>query len=188
MQNPYSKSDILRHVKGTLARVLGVSEAEIHDDSSMVNDLGAESLDFVELNSLLEKSLNITLPTKSVLLHAGKISGHPELFYNVKSGLTEEGVRLLAHSPYRYERLHAGISENEIFNTSAAINLAGMCHEILNHLPASCPDCGHERAVVSATGKPVCAACSVALRPLKGDDVLALHVERDLAQQISSAT
>ncbi len=180
MQNPYSKSQILSTVKDTLARVLGIPVEEIQDDSSMVNDLGAESLDFVELNAILEKTLKLTLPAKSVLDHAAKISGQADRFYTPKGGLTEAGCSLLLHSPYRYRQLRPGMGEYEIFNASAVENVANICHEILEHLPASCPDCGHEQAAVSSAGRPICAACNAALRPAHGDEVLALRVSEYL--------
>ena len=188
MENPFPNSKILQLVKDTLSRVLGIPASEIRDDNSMVNELGAESLDFVELNSLIEKTLNLTLPTKSVLDHAGKISGHPERFYSNKQGLTDEGVSLLEHSPYRYQKIVAGTNAYDIFNASAVQNLANMCHAILNHLPSACPDCGHHAAMISSAGKPICAACSATLHPLHGDEVLALSVSRYLARQETSNT
>lgn len=181
MENPFSKEQVFAAVRESLARVLGMSPADIGSDQSMVDDLGAESLDFVELNAIVEKSFNFFLPSRSVLDHAGKVSGQPERFYHPKTGLTAEGVELLAQSPYHYTQVAVGNSTYDIFNASTPGNLAGICHEIFNHLPASCPSCGHSEARVSLAGKVVCAECNGALRPAHGDEVLARWVGTWLA-------
>lgn len=41
---------------------LGVEESEINDDASFTNDLGADSLDTVELIMEFEKEFNIAIP------------------------------------------------------------------------------------------------------------------------------
>ncbi|HMS81137.1 MAG TPA: acyl carrier protein, partial [Burkholderiaceae bacterium] len=47
-------SDIEQRVKKIVAEQLGVNEAEIKTESSFVDDLGADSLDTVELVMALE--------------------------------------------------------------------------------------------------------------------------------------
>jgi len=181
MNHPFSKEHVLGVVTDALSRVLGLRIEEIAAGSSLVEDLGAESLDFVELNAMLEKGFGLTLPSRSVLDHAGRITGEPERFYHPRTGLTEEGVALLAASPYRYLGLKPGTTTYEIFNTSTVGNLANICHEILCHLPQACPDCGGGQACVAATGRAACADCGAPLKPLRGDDVLEHWLQRHLA-------
>jgi acyl carrier protein len=55
-------SDIRGRVKTIIMDKLGVEEAEITDEASFTNDLGADSLDTVELIMEFEKEFNIAIP------------------------------------------------------------------------------------------------------------------------------
>lgn len=187
MKNPFTPSEIQIAVTSVLSGVLGIKQDEIDGNSAIVDDLGADSLDFVELNSSLEKKLNLSLPKKGTLYQAGKINGQPEQFYDNKRGLTEDGLALLENSLSKYKQLAVGMTMHDIFNATTVNNLANLCHGLLNFLPAVCPECGHGEAKVSAAGKVVCAACSVALRPLHGDDADSLCVTGYLAKELVKA-
>jgi acyl carrier protein len=54
--------NIEQRVKKIVAEQLGVSEADIKNESSFVNDLGADSLDTVELVMALEDEFGIEIP------------------------------------------------------------------------------------------------------------------------------
>lgn len=49
-------------VKKIVAEQLGVNETEVKSDSSFVDDLGADSLDTVELVMALEEEFNCEIP------------------------------------------------------------------------------------------------------------------------------
>jgi acyl carrier protein len=55
-------SDIEQRVKKIVAEQLGVNEAEIKNESSFVDDLGADSLDTVELVMALEDEFETEIP------------------------------------------------------------------------------------------------------------------------------
>jgi acyl carrier protein len=55
-------SDIAARVKKIIVDKLGVDEAEVNNDASFTNDLGADSLDTVELIMEFEKEFNISIP------------------------------------------------------------------------------------------------------------------------------
>ncbi len=55
-------SDIEQRVKKIVAEQLGVNEADIKQESSFVNDLGADSLDTVELVMALEEEFECEIP------------------------------------------------------------------------------------------------------------------------------
>jgi acyl carrier protein len=55
-------SDIKGRVKTIIMDKLGVEESEINDEASFTNDLGADSLDTVELIMEFEKQFNISIP------------------------------------------------------------------------------------------------------------------------------
>jgi len=55
-------SDIESRVKKIVAEQLGVAEADIKNESSFVDDLGADSLDTVELVMALEDEFEMEIP------------------------------------------------------------------------------------------------------------------------------
>lgn len=55
-------SDIVSRVKSIIVDKLGVEATEVNMESSFTNDLGADSLDTVELIMEFEKEFNIAIP------------------------------------------------------------------------------------------------------------------------------
>jgi acyl carrier protein len=55
-------SDIASRVKAIIVDKLGVDENEVTESASFTNDLGADSLDTVELIMEFEKEFNIAIP------------------------------------------------------------------------------------------------------------------------------
>jgi acyl carrier protein len=54
--------NIEQRVKKIVAEQLGVNEADVKNESSFVNDLGADSLDTVELVMALEEEFETEIP------------------------------------------------------------------------------------------------------------------------------
>ena len=54
--------EVASRVKAIIVDKLGVSEAEVTETASFTNDLGADSLDTVELIMELEKEFGISIP------------------------------------------------------------------------------------------------------------------------------
>ncbi|HAI76588.1 MAG TPA: acyl carrier protein [Microscillaceae bacterium] len=55
-------SDIAQRVKNIIVEKLGVEESEVTPEASFTNDLGADSLDTVELIMEFEKEFEISIP------------------------------------------------------------------------------------------------------------------------------
>ncbi len=55
-------ADIASRVKKIIIDKLGVDESEVTPEASFTNDLGADSLDTVELIMEFEKEFNISIP------------------------------------------------------------------------------------------------------------------------------
>ena len=55
-------SEIASKVKSIIVDKLGVEESEVTSEASFTNDLGADSLDTVELIMEFEKEFNISIP------------------------------------------------------------------------------------------------------------------------------
>lgn len=54
--------DTTRRVKDLIAESLGVNPTEVLPDASFIDDLGADSLDIVELVMAIEKEFDIEIP------------------------------------------------------------------------------------------------------------------------------
>ena len=55
-------SEIAQKVTAIIVDKLGVEEPEVTNEASFTNDLGADSLDTVELIMVFEKEFNISIP------------------------------------------------------------------------------------------------------------------------------
>jgi len=55
-------SDVSEKVKVIIVDKLGVDESEVTNDANFINDLGADSLDTVELIMEFEKEFDIQIP------------------------------------------------------------------------------------------------------------------------------
>jgi len=57
-----SKQEIFDKIKTSLVDALGVDEDEVKPEATLVGDLGAESIDFLDIVFRLEKAFNIKVP------------------------------------------------------------------------------------------------------------------------------
>lgn len=57
-----SKEEIFDKIKSCLVEALGVDEDEVTPEATLVGDLGAESIDFLDIVFRLEKAFNIKVP------------------------------------------------------------------------------------------------------------------------------
>ena len=57
-----SRNDILERVKKIIINHLGAEESKVNENASFINDLGADSLDQVELVMAFEEEFGIEIP------------------------------------------------------------------------------------------------------------------------------
>lgn len=93
-----SQDDIFQKVTDTLVDALGVEEDEINSQATLQGDLGAESIDFLDIVFRLEKNFGIKIPR-------GDLFPDEKLFTDarfVQDGrMTDEGlVELRTRMPY----------------------------------------------------------------------------------------
>ena len=56
-----TKDDVFKKIKSCLVDALGVEEEDIKPDATLVGDLGAESIDFLDIVFRLEKTFDIKI-------------------------------------------------------------------------------------------------------------------------------
>jgi acyl carrier protein len=59
---PPTKDEVFEKVRSALVEALGVDEEEVEREATMVGDLGAESIDFLDIVFRLEKAFGIEIP------------------------------------------------------------------------------------------------------------------------------
>lgn len=84
-----SRDEVFQQVQEVLIEALGVDDDEITDDATLMGDLGAESIDFLDIVFRLEKTFEIKIPREE-LFPAESLMNNPEFVLNGK--LTETGL------------------------------------------------------------------------------------------------
>ena len=64
---PISRQEIFEKVRATLVDALSVDEDDVKEDATVMGDLGAESIDFLDIVFRLEKSFNIKIPQEELM-------------------------------------------------------------------------------------------------------------------------
>lgn len=101
---PMTREEIFEKVKETLVDALGVDDDEVEGGATLTGDLGAESIDFLDIVFRLEKAFNIKVPRgelfpENILNNPGYVKGKK---------LTAEGLAEL-----RKRMAHADLTEFE---------------------------------------------------------------------------
>lgn len=78
-------SDVAAKVKAIIVDKLGVDESEVTNEASFTNDLGADSLDTVELIMEFEKEFDLAIPDDQ----AEKISTVGEAIRHIEANLNK---------------------------------------------------------------------------------------------------
>lgn len=90
-----TKDEVFAKVKTALVDALGIDDDEVTPEARLVGDLGAESIDFLDIVFRLEKSFNIKIPRGE--LFPEDILTSPQYVQNGKvtaEGLTELKKRM----------------------------------------------------------------------------------------------
>lgn len=119
-----SRDEIFEKVQGVLVDALGVDDDEVTAEATLMGDLGAESIDFLDIVFRLEKAFGIKVPREE-LFPAESLMNDPELVSNGR--LTEKGLAEL-----RENVPHTDLTEFEkdpdinklpdLFTVSAIVN------------------------------------------------------------------
>jgi acyl carrier protein len=61
-QATMDRDELFEKIKGVIVEQLGVDEDDVAEDAAFVDDLGADSLDIVELVMALEEEFGVSIP------------------------------------------------------------------------------------------------------------------------------
>ena len=123
-----SRDEIFQKVQEVLVDALGVDDDEVTPDATLMGDLGAESIDFLDIVFRLEKAFAIKVPREE-LFPAESLLNDPDLVSGGK--LTAKGLAELRakvpHTDIREFEKNPEISKlANLFTVNAIVNyLAG---------------------------------------------------------------
>lgn len=106
-----------------LLPILGLdSIEEVQPQHSLVHDLGAESLDFVEIMYVIERDFGVVLKTKEIIFGGSSVTEN-QVFTDGK--LTDTGVMLITEQfPENAEKITVGLTKIDIFSLITVRDLA----------------------------------------------------------------
>lgn len=99
-----SRDEVFEKVKDVLVDALGVDDDEVSEEATLTGDLGAESIDFLDIVFRLEKTFSIKIPRGE--LFPDDIMNNPEYVENGR--MTAKGMETLKNA-----MPHADFSEFE---------------------------------------------------------------------------
>ncbi|HWR72993.1 MAG TPA: phosphopantetheine-binding protein [Nitrospirota bacterium] len=115
-------------LRQSLLPVFGFNSVDqIPEDAALVKDLGADSLDFVEIVCLIERDFGVVLKTNE-LVFAGISVSADTLF--VEGKLTEEGTSMLKQQlPDSNGRFKTGMTKVDLFQSITVRDLANIIRQ-----------------------------------------------------------
>jgi len=170
--NLVSEETVFKELKKAIVETLDIDEGSIEPESSFTNDLGAESLDFLDINYRLEQSFGIKMARHFVLEHIEEMFGEGTAIDD-DGRLTEKAVSLLN---LRYDEnmpvLETGIDMDEVPALVTVETFAEGVMDILNSLPEQCPKCSNTGWKSEDGMKVICGSCGESAAYMNGDDLI----------------
>lgn len=99
-----SEAEVFEKVKEALVEALGLDDDEVTPEAKLAADLGAESIDFLDITFRLEKAFDIKIPRGDLV--PDNLLNDPE--YVREGKLTDKGM-----DEFRARMPHADLSEFE---------------------------------------------------------------------------
>jgi len=126
------QQEILDRIKSCLAEVLAVEPSAIEAQSRLIDDLGADSLDLVELMYLMEQTFNLRLSKKDMSLSAQLGLAEEEI--HVNEVLTPKALNLLRQRfPHAADHLADGATRNQLASLLTVEEIAKVIEKRLNN-------------------------------------------------------
>ena len=119
-----SQEEIYSKVSATLVEALNVDEEDIKPTSTLQGDLGAESIDFLDIVFRLEREFGIKIP-RGELFPEAIFQGDPEFVQNgrvTERGLDELRTRMPFADLSKFEANPTLESIGDLFTVEAIVN------------------------------------------------------------------
>ncbi|MHA2281721.1 MAG: acyl carrier protein [Promethearchaeota archaeon] len=167
-----TESVIFEKVREAIVLALGVEEEEVKKEASLIDDLGAESIDFLDIAFRLERIFEIRLARANILEKAIAIFGEESI---VNEGiLTETAISLIMDRMPEMEssKISEEMTEEDIAPFFTVQTWIRAVNEILKALPKKCQQCGSNEFGVENEVKIKCKSCGEKAAFPTGDDLI----------------
>ncbi|MEN6308523.1 MAG: acyl carrier protein [Anaerohalosphaeraceae bacterium] len=119
-----SRDEIFNQVKDVLVDALGLDDSDVTEDATLMGDLGAESIDFLDIVFRLEKAFSIKVPREE-LFPAEAVMNNPEYVSGGKvtaKGLAELKAKM-PHTNFSDFEKNPDVNKiADLFTVSAIVN------------------------------------------------------------------
>lgn len=175
LNRTFPRQELEASVIQAVAGALDLDPGEVKLESSLQADLGAESLDYLDIAFQLERKYRIEFPRVDLLERAGRYFGEDRL---VKDGIVSDlGLRLLrqAMPEIAPERLQPGLRAVQVpalFNVQTFARVLDRLVYAKEQMPRTCKECGGTLVESEVLPEFVCSGCGKSFPMPSGDDVL----------------
>ena len=172
-QNLIVEATVIEEAKKAIGQTLKVDPESIRPDQSLMKDLGADSLDFLDIGYRLEQVFGVKMARHLVLEHIEEMFGEG-VAIDENSRLTDKGVALLKirlgdHLPIE---LSPGMDMDEIPPLVTVQGMANTVMDILDSLPEKCGSCGQAHWKLESPVRIQCGSCGTGASFLDGDTLV----------------
>jgi acyl carrier protein len=119
-----SRDEIFNQVKDVLVDALGLDDDDVTEDATLMGDLGAESIDFLDIVFRLEKAFSIKVPREE-LFPAEAVMNNPDYVSGGKvtaKGLAELKAKMPHTNFSEFEKNPDVNKIADLFTVSAIVN------------------------------------------------------------------
>lgn len=179
MQNLISEDRVIAEIMKIAAETLRAPEGKVNPDSSFVRDLGAESLDFLDIDYRMEQVFGIKMARHFFLEHVEEMYGEGAAI-DEDGGLTKNALTLLRirYGEENLPDLSNGLDMDKVPPLITIRSMADAVHSILATLPEHCPACNASQWKTDDGTHIVCGACGEAAPFTNGDDLIRSWLQR----------
>lgn len=171
-QTLITEQTVIEEVKKGVAETLNIDKGSIRPESSLMKDLDAESLDFLDITYRLEQTFGIKMARHFVLEHVEAMFGEGSVI-DKNGQLTDKAVALLkiragGDLP---EEIRAGMDMDMVPALVTVQTMARGVMDILDSLPNTCTACGNAAWKAEDGIHISCGSCGAQATFIDGDDL-----------------
>ena len=172
MQQLVTADGVHQEVKKSIAETLRTDPGTMTPDTSLMRDLDAQSLDFLDINYRLEQAFGIRTARQFVLEHTEEMFGEGSAI-DENGQLTAQAVRLLKiRLGEHHDDLRPGMDMEAVSSLITVQSLVNGVMDVLSTLPTSCPRCGQADWKTEDGSHIRCGACGAGAVFTTGDDLI----------------